>query len=246
MSSGVAEVGDKGLLLRRFDRFVTVAGPYPGHGARGRIAAQDGEAGQSRAGATMTSNASNLDVLPGPRSFQNGLEPLDNVLGAYRHAEIWPIDVAVIPRWLPVSGEIQAIVGTADTCVRSDRVKRRCCEVRAVRQHDQVKVTMRLEHAMLVNAVATLGRLPFSVPIEPTVGTKHNVAELDHHTTLGQTEGGTRPRSSGRSLLWRDRAARGHGLANDALGLGSTRGRLGSCRRAGHTRRRHQDSSACT
>jgi hypothetical protein len=184
----VAEAGDKGLLLWRFDRLVTVVGPHPGHGAGGWIAAQDGEAGQSRASATMTTNASNLDVLPGPRSFQNGLEPLDNVLGAYRHAEIWPIDVAVIPRWLPVSGEIQAIVGTAGTFVRGDRVKRRCCEVRPVRQHNQVKMTMRLEHAMLVKAVATLGRLPFSVPIEPAVSTKHNVAELDHDTTLGQTE----------------------------------------------------------
>jgi hypothetical protein len=157
---------------------------------------QDGEAGQSRAGATMTGNASQFDALPGPRAFQNGLEPLDKVLGAYRHTEIWPIDVAVIPRWLPVSGEIQAIVGTAGTCVRGDRVKRRCGELRAVRQNDQVKVTMSLEHAMFVNAVATLGRLPFSVPIDPTAGTKHDVVKFDHDTTLGQPQAGVLPRYS--------------------------------------------------
>jgi hypothetical protein len=50
----------------------------------------------------MTAKASDLDALPRPGPHQNGLERLDYGSGAFRHAEVRPIDTAVFP-WRLVS-----------------------------------------------------------------------------------------------------------------------------------------------
>ena len=79
------------------------------------MAAQGGQAGQRRPGPAMTAKASNLDVLPRPGPLQNGLERLDYGLGVCRNAEIWPVDMAVVPWRLPAGVEIQAVVRVAGT-----------------------------------------------------------------------------------------------------------------------------------
>jgi hypothetical protein len=45
-------------------------------------------------------------------------------------------------------------------------------------------VTVNLEHAMLVIAVAAPGRLRASVPVQSALSAGHGTADLDHGTTI--------------------------------------------------------------
>src|SRR5215469_13406970 len=133
----------------------------------------------------MTPKASHLDVLPRPGPLQNRPECPGNNVAISRHAEVRPVDVVVVPWRLPAGVEVQAIVRDAGAHVRANRIKGRCRQPRAVGQHNRVQVTVNLEHAMLVIAVAAPGRLRASVPVQPALSAGYDAANLDHGTTIG-------------------------------------------------------------
>lgn len=87
------------------------------------MAGEDCQAGQRGASSAMAANASNLDGLRTLSPIQNSLECLDEGFGAGRHAEVWPIDVVVLPWRLPAEVKVEAVVRLADARVRGNRVK---------------------------------------------------------------------------------------------------------------------------
>ena len=111
--SGAGEAGDERFLRGRLDGFGAVAGPGPGDGAAGRVAGQDRQAGQRRPGPAMTAQAANLDALPRSGPLQERRERLDDGFGAGRHAEVRPVEVAVVPGRLPAGVQVQAVIGVA-------------------------------------------------------------------------------------------------------------------------------------
>jgi hypothetical protein len=211
--SGAEEGSDESFLLRCLDRFSAVAGPDPCDGVAGRVPGQSRQAGQRRSCPAMTAKASHLDVLPRPGPLQNSTERPGNSVGIGRHAEIRPVDVAVLPWRLPAGVEVQAIVRDAGAHVRASWIKGRRRQPRAVGQHNRVQVTVNLEHAMLVIAVAAPGRLRASVPVQPALSAGHDTANLDHGTTIAANCQTNRPGEPPR-LMWpiaRSLRTRGHG-----------------------------------
>jgi len=132
----------------------------------------------------MTAEASNLDVLPRPGPPQNRTERPGNSVTIGWHAEVRPVDVAVLPWRLPAGVEVQAIVRDTGARIRTSRIKGRRRHPRAAGQHNRVQVTVNLKHAMLVITVAAPRRLRASVPVQPALSAGHDAANLDHGTTI--------------------------------------------------------------
>lgn len=132
----------------------------------------------------MTAETSHLDVLPRSGPLQNRTERPGKSVGIGRQAEVGPADMAVVPGWLPSGVEVQAIVRDAGAHVRGSRIEGRRRQPCASGQHNRIQVTVNLEHAMLVIAVAAPGRLRASVPVQSAFSADHGMADLDHVTTI--------------------------------------------------------------
>jgi hypothetical protein len=58
----------------------------------------------------MTAETANLDALTGTSTIQDDSECLKYGSRIVRNPEIWPVDVIVLPGWLPPWVEIEAVV----------------------------------------------------------------------------------------------------------------------------------------
>src|ERR1019366_8618345 len=99
--SSSRQVRHKRFLIGRLDSFGAVVGADPGDGLVRRVAAQDGEAGQSRSGASVASEATDLHSFPGTSPGEHGSQSSDNLSRIVRDAEVRPVEVIVGPRRLP-------------------------------------------------------------------------------------------------------------------------------------------------
>src|ERR1700722_10298035 len=116
---GAEEGGDEGFLAGGLDCFGAVAGPYPGDGVGGRVASQNSQVGQRRPGSAVAAKASNFGTLPRPGPLQEVLERLSRGLAVSRNAEVWPVDIAVVPWRLPAAVEVQAVVRLPEAGARA-------------------------------------------------------------------------------------------------------------------------------
>ena len=73
-------------------------------------AAEDREAGECRARTSVCSTAADLDQLLGPSPDERNPQHDQKRHGATRDAEVRPIDVIVLRRWLPARVKVRAVV----------------------------------------------------------------------------------------------------------------------------------------
>ena len=115
-----------------------------------RLAAEDGETGKRSPRATVAAVAADLDALALPSPVEQRLKHLDNRHWVVGHAEVWPVQELVEPRWLPPLVEVQPEVRRYVAGIGIDAAEGHGCQLRAVRQYDATAVQMRIESVMLM------------------------------------------------------------------------------------------------
>lgn len=134
------EVAGEGFLLVRLDRTLAVPCADPADCFMWRLAAEDGETGERSPRATVAAVAADLDVLALPSPVEQRLQNLDNRNWIVRHAEVWPVQELVGPRWLPPLVEVQPEVRRYIAGVGIDAAEGHGSQLRAVRQDDATAV----------------------------------------------------------------------------------------------------------
>jgi hypothetical protein len=71
----------------------------------------------------MTAQTANLDALTGTSTIPDDFERLKYGSRVVRNPEIWPVDVVVLPGWLPLWVEIEAVVRLQLTFIRVSGVE---------------------------------------------------------------------------------------------------------------------------
>jgi hypothetical protein len=71
----------------------------------------------------VTADTADLDVLTGASTVPHDHERLKYGSRMVRNPEVRPIEVAVLPRWLPLGVEIQAVVRWPFTFIRVSGVE---------------------------------------------------------------------------------------------------------------------------
>jgi hypothetical protein len=127
----------------------------------------------------MTAETANLDALTGSSTISHDSERLKHGTRIVWHPEIWPSEMVVLPGWLPLWVEIEAVVRWPFTDVWAG-VEGCRCDRDAVGKGDSVTVPMHLEELMVMAIGHAFGRFRFLVPVQSALSAEHDLPLFDH------------------------------------------------------------------
>jgi hypothetical protein len=100
------------------------------------MAGKDGEAGQGRSGAPVAPQATDLYAFTGTSPLEQRSQGNGDVCGIIGDTEVRPVEVGVVPRWLPPLIKVEAEVRRLFTYVGVRGVERYSGDRGAVGQCD--------------------------------------------------------------------------------------------------------------
>jgi hypothetical protein len=127
----------------------------------------------------MTAETADLDALTGTSTIPHHLERIEYETGILRNPEVWPIEVAVLPGWLPLWVEIETVVRWPFTDVLAG-VEGDRGDLEAAGKGDGVTVPMHLKELMVMAPGLAFRAVPFLVPVQAALSTEHDQSLLDH------------------------------------------------------------------
>lgn len=126
----------------------------------------------------MSSAASDLNASADARCFEHEVQCSGNLVAVRGDTEIRPPEVAVRPRRIPTSVEVQADVRHRVSPIWMYCSERRRCKRRSIGKNHCVVMLMHLDATMLMARVRTLGVLAVHGPVRAAVSADLDNVEL--------------------------------------------------------------------
>ncbi len=111
---------------------------------------EDGENGQRCTGAPVTADAADFHLFPGAGTVDQGAQRGEDQSRVGGDAEVWPVEVVVVPRRLPAAVEVEPAAGLPVTGVGVCRIERHGSDLGAIGQADRAAVPVHFGLPVLV------------------------------------------------------------------------------------------------